>query len=123
MFVIFFKSCIFLFYVYDCFAHMFVCRPQKQEEDDRPSRTRVTDSFEQPRCWESEPGPLEGQPVLIATESSLSPCFSHVLRVPSSPKREGPPIDHLGLLSVTEATSFLSFPASDQYCTCQYAPK
>lgn len=108
MFVIFFKSCLFLFYVFDCFAYMFVCSPQKQEKGDRPSRTRVTDGYEQPRCWESKPGPLEGQPVLIATEPTLSPCLSHVLRVLSSPKREGPPINHLGLLSVMEATSFPS---------------
>lgn len=75
---------------------MFVCRPQKQEEGDRPSRTRVTDGYEQPRCWESEPGPLEGQPVFIATESvsqSLlitcfkSPVISQKRRATNRPSR------------------------------------
>lgn len=38
-------------------------------------RTRVTDGCELPcRCWESNLGFLEGQPVFLTTEQSQAPC-------------------------------------------------
>lgn len=45
---------------------------QKRVSD--PSRPGVTEGCELPcGCWELNPGPLQEQPVLLATEPSLQP--------------------------------------------------
>ena len=64
--VLFFLSFYLLFYVYWCFAYMYVCV--------KVSDIGVMDSCELPcGCWELNLGPLEDQSMLLTTELSLQP--------------------------------------------------
>ena len=48
--------------------------PKRPEERIGVARTGVTGSCESPcGCWESSPGPQEGQPVLLTAEPSPQP--------------------------------------------------
>lgn len=52
--------------------HKHVWGPKKPEEGIRSSETGFADGCEVPyACWESNPDFLEGQPVLLATETFL----------------------------------------------------
>ena len=52
--------------------HMQAWSTERPEESVRFPGMGVTDSCELPcRCWELNPGPLEEQPMLLATELSL----------------------------------------------------
>lgn len=76
------------FNVHRCFAYMcinmyiFVSEPHvcnAHREGVGASRTRVIDGYELPGGgWESNPGPLEQQPVFLNVESSLQPCDFYV---------------------------------------------
>ena len=85
--IVFFSSsflklyyCLVSFYfMCECFACKFVCAPcmqytQTPEEGVRSTGTRITDSCKLPcGCWESNLGPLGGQPALFTMEPSLQP--------------------------------------------------
>ena len=68
-----------LFYVYECFAYMYVCvpcvymiPPRRPEKDIKYPGTGVTDNCEPPcGCWELNLGPLQEQQVLLTSEWSL----------------------------------------------------
>lgn len=58
--------------MYGCFAYMNVCITQRPEEDGNSLGARVTDGCELPCVyWESNPGPLQVQLVLLTTEPYL----------------------------------------------------
>lgn len=75
---------LFLFYVYIWVFGLYIrpcttCRPgaQRPEDSVRPSRTGVIDNREPPyERWDSNLCPLEEQPVLFTTRSSLQPPYS-----------------------------------------------
>lgn len=75
---------LFLFYVYIWVFCLYIrlcttCRPgaQRPEDSVRPSRTGVIDNREPPcERWDSNLCPLEEQPVLFTTQSSLQPPYS-----------------------------------------------
>ena len=61
-----------LFYMYGCFACMYVCTVwvQRSEEEVGSSGTGVTDGCELPcGCWEPNSGPLEEQAVPLSAEA------------------------------------------------------
>ena len=74
--LLFLKIYLFLFYVYEHFACMSTWYRQKLEEGVRPPGNGVTDSCELPcGCWESNPHPLEEQPLLLTVSHLPEPLF------------------------------------------------
>jgi hypothetical protein len=73
-------NCFTLFYVYRCFACMYVNGVLKRpNEGIRSPGAGVTDCGELPYgFWESNPGPLQKQPVLLATQPSPQPRCSSI---------------------------------------------
>ena len=75
----FFYKVLFLLYAYEyLFAFMPVHQvPGKSGKDSGSPASGVTDGCELPcGCWESNPGPLEEQPVLLTTEPALQPLLT-----------------------------------------------
>jgi hypothetical protein len=67
--VFFFNFCLFIyFYVYWCFAHMYVCVRVSY-----PLELELQTVVSCYVCWILNPGPLEEQPVLLTAELSLQP--------------------------------------------------
>jgi hypothetical protein len=68
---------LFLFYVHWFCLHVCLCAGVGSPT------TGVADSCEPPyECWESIPGPLQEQPVLLTTEPSLQPSVLFSEEVP-----------------------------------------
>lgn len=80
----FFFLRLVLFYVYECFPYMYVCPPcvcpvpEEAREGVGASRSIVTDGCKLPlECWnQTNPSPLEEQPVLLTTEPFHQPLWN-----------------------------------------------
>jgi hypothetical protein len=59
-----------------CVHHVACRNPQRSGKDVGSPGTVVTNAWKPPcGCWEPNPGPLQGQRVLLTTKPSLQPYF------------------------------------------------
>lgn len=99
---------IYEFYVYGCFICMYFCTP---EEGIGSHGTTLIDGYELPcGCQELDSGPLEEQPVLLNTESSLWPRdLCSLLFWGSVVNRKPSVVSNLGFLSIFQYLMGKSF--------------
>lgn len=89
---LFFIFLFFRLYVSGCFVCKCVCVPcaglvtREARRGQQISGTGVKVSCEHPHSyWKSKPGPLEGQPELLTTESPLQPPSKSFHRLITNP--------------------------------------